>query len=218
MITIRRNPNFKKLMFEKEAWGKNQLVCGIDEVGRSCLAGPVVAAAVILKPNTSYKYLKDSKILSPEERLKAYKWINKNCDYAVGIMHHRIIDSINIYQATVCAMKRAVYQLIASSRKDLAAILVDFVPLKLDIDIPVIHFSKGESKSSSIAAASIVAKVTRDRLMSRMDSFIPGYSFKSNKGYGTCVHRKAINCDGISFCHRLSFSFNNENKFNLIEE
>ncbi len=208
MVTIRRKPDFKKLMYEKEAWAKDELVCGVDEVGMSCFAGPVVAAAVILKSNASYKYLKDSKLMSSEERIKAYNWITKNCEYAFGIMHHRIIDSINIHQADIRAMRRAVTQLLSTCKKSPSIILVDHVALKLNIDTPVIHFCKGESKSNSIAAASIVAKVIRDNLMSRMDSIIPGYSFITNKGYGTKAHKKAIGEYGISLCHRLSFCRN----------
>lgn len=214
MITIRKKPNFKRLMYEKEAWAKNEVVCGIDEVGRSCLAGPLVAAAAILKPFAKHRYLKDSKLLTSQERVVAYKWLIKNCNYAVGIVHHRLIDSVNIYNATVYAMKRAVMQVLTISHKQPSLILVDAVALKLDsIDIPVICFSHGERQSSSIAAASIVAKVTRDNLMRRMHNFIPGYAFYSNKGYGTLTHRTAIDGEGISFCHRLTFTiYSNRNK------
>ena len=206
MVTIKRKPDFKKHMYEKEAWEKSELVCGIDEVGRSCFAGPVVAAAAILRPKAKFKYLKDSKVLTPEQREEAYTWLLKNCTFAVGIMHHRIIDSKNIYQATLCAMKRAVLQLLAHTPKAPSVILVDAMPVALHhIDIPVISFCYGESKSSSIAAASIIAKVTRDRLMTRLDPVVPGYAFASNKGYGTAVHRKGIDDDGLSFMHRLTF-------------
>ena len=112
MVTIKRKPDFKKHMYEKEAWEKSELVCGIDEVGRSCFAGPVVAAAAILRPKAKFKYLKDSKVLTAEQREEAYAWLLKNSTFAVGIMHHRIIDSKNIYHATLSAMKRAVVQLL----------------------------------------------------------------------------------------------------------
>jgi ribonuclease HII len=211
MVTIKRKPDFARQMYEKEAWAQNELICGIDEVGRSCLAGPVVAAAAILKPHVKHKYLKDSKLLTPEERLIAYKWLMKNCDWAVGITHHRIIDSINIYQATLCAMKRALMQLFAQSDKRPSFILVDAMPVSLDhSDIPVIHFPFGERQSTSIAAASIIAKVTRDALMARLDTILPGYVFETNKGYGTAVHKKALKEQGTSVIHRESFKWQRE--------
>ena len=206
MVTTKRKPDFKRQMYEKEAWEKSELVCGIDEVGRSCFAGPVVAAAAILRPKAKFKYLKDSKVLTPEQRELAYEWLLKNSTFAVGIMHHRIIDSKNIYHATLCAMKRALLQLLAHTPKAPSIVLVDAMPVKIDhLDIPVIHFCYGERQSASIAAASIIAKVTRDRLMSRLDPVIPGYVFASNKGYGTLAHRNGIKEHGISFMHRLTF-------------
>lgn len=206
MVTIRRKPDFKKLAYEKEAWENNQIICGIDEVGRSCFAGPVVAAAAILKPYAKHKYLKDSKELSPEERLIAYKWLLINSKFGVGIINHRIIDRLNIHWANVYAMKRAVFQLFAHIPQAPSLILVDHVALRFDsLEVPVIHFSKGESLSSSIAAASIIAKVTRDNLMARYDSIFPGYSFDTNKGYGTQAHKKALQNHGMLFVHRNSF-------------
>ncbi len=206
MVTIKRKPDFKRQQYEKEAWANAELVVGIDEVGRSCLAGPVVAAAAILQPHAQHKYLKDSKLLTPEEREIAYRWLLKKSTFGVGIMHHRIIDSRNIYQATLCAMKRALFQLLALIETPPSCILVDAMLLVImPIYIPVISFCFGERQSASIAAASIIAKVTRDALMSRMDGTIPGYVFSSNKGYGTKVHRTALLQEGRSVMHRLSF-------------
>jgi len=206
MVTIKRKPDFKKLAYEKEAWENNELVCGIDEVGRSCFAGPIVAAAAILKPYAKHKYLKDSKELSAEERVIAYRWLIKNSTFAVGIINHRIIDRVNIHWANIYAMKRALFQLLAAAPVAPSIILVDFVPLKFDnLEIPVIHFAKGESLSSSIAAASIIAKVTRDDLMARYNEIFPGYSFNTNKGYGTQAHRDALSNLGLLFVHRNSF-------------
>lgn len=206
MVTIKRKPDFEKLAYEKEAWENNELVCGIDEVGRSCFAGPIVAAAAILKPYAKHKYLKDSKELSAEERVIAYKWLMENSKFAVGIINHRIIDRVNIHWANIYAMKRALFQLLASVPVAPSIILVDFVPLKFDnMEIPVIHFAKGESMSSSIAAASIIAKVTRDNLMARYNTIFPGYSFNTNKGYGTQAHRNALLGLGLLFVHRNSF-------------
>lgn len=206
MITIKRKPDFKRQMYEKEAWEKGELVCGIDEVGRSCFAGPVVAAAAILRPKAKFKYLKDSKMLTAEQRELAYAWLLKNSTFAVGIMHHRLIDSKNIYRATLCAMKRALVQLLAHTPTQPSVILVDAMPVSLDhSEIPIVHFCYGERQSASIAAASIIAKVTRDSLMSRLDPVIPGYVLASNKGYGTKAHRDGIKELGLSFIHRLSF-------------
>ena len=209
MTTTKRKPDFKPNLYEKEAWARSELVCGIDEVGRSCLSGPVVAAAAILKPRARHTLLKDSKVMTPQQRQKAYVWLTKNSTYAVGITHHRIIDSINIYHATLVAMKRALMQLMSVSAHRPSLILVDAMPLKLDhTDIPVIHFSSGERQSKSIAAASIIAKVTRDALMSRLDAVTPGYSYTNNKGYGTKAHREGIDSEGLSVIHRMSFITN----------
>lgn len=206
MVTTKRKPDFKRQMYEQEAWARSELVCGIDEVGRSCLAGPVVAAAAILRPKAKHRLLKDSKVLTAEEREEAYAWLMKNCSYAVGITHHRIIDSINIYQATLVAMKRAVVQLLALAPKPPKVILIDAMPVLIDhVDIPVVCFNFGERQSASIAAASIIAKVTRDRLMGRMDAILPGYVFSTNKGYGTQEHKKGIKEHGLTFLHRMSF-------------
>lgn len=206
MVTTKRKPDFKRQMYEKEAWARSELICGIDEVGRSCLAGPVVAAAAILKPKAKFKYLKDSKMLTADQRLLAYNWLQKNSTYAVGIVHHRLIDSKNIYRATLYAMKRALVQLLAHTPTMPSIILVDAMPVQIPhLDIPVIHFVYGERQSASIAAASIIAKVTRDMLMARLDCTLPGYDIVNNKGYGTKAHRDGIKADGISFMHRLSF-------------
>jgi len=206
MITMKRKPDFKRQMYEKEAWERLELVCGIDEVGRSCFAGPVVAAAAILRPKAKFKYLKDSKVLTAEQRDLAYDWLTKNSTFAVGIIHHRLIDSKNIYHATLRAMKRAVVQLLSHAPRAPSVILIDAMPVSLEhTDIPVVSFCYGERQSASIAAASIIAKVTRDRLMSRLDPSIPGYGFASNKGYGTKVHRDGLKEHGKTFLHRLSF-------------
>ncbi len=206
MVTTKRKPDFKKNFYENEAWERSELVCGIDEVGRSCLSGPVVAAAAILRPKARHKLIKDSKIMTAEEREIAFEWLKTHSTYAVGIVHHRLIDSKNIYHATLIAMKRALMQLLAASTQRPSIILVDAMPVKLDhLDIPVVHFVYGESKSTSIAAASIIAKVTRDALMTRLDTVTPGYSYSTNKGYGTKAHKQGIDQDGLTLLHRMSF-------------
>ncbi len=200
---------FNKNYFEKQAWEHNTLVCGIDEVGRSPLAGPLVTAAAILPIGKTHFLLKDSKEMTLQQRLKADKWIKKHCWYGYGIVHHRIITQHNIWHATLIAMKRALLSAIAACPYKPVAILTDAMPLNLHDtsygDIQVYYFTKGEKKSSSIAAASILAKVKRDAMMCRMGKVFPGYSFASNKGYGTRVHRDAIKKIDLTIVHRASF-------------
>ncbi len=206
MTTIRRRPDFIKDFYEKQAWHQNSTVLGIDEVGRGCLAGPVVAAAVIMPPFKKNNLIKDSKLLDHQELNKAYTWITKHCWYGVGIVHHRLIDRINIYQASLQAMSRAMSQLLTSCPSQPEVILVDAMPLQVSgFSGNVISFIHGEKKSSSIAAASIIAKVTRDRLMETMDLAIPGYDLKDHKGYSTKKHKLLLDTAGPSFIHRISF-------------
>ena len=208
MATIKRKPDFQKNLYEREAWQRSELVCGVDEVGRSCLSGPVVAAAAILRPRARHTLLKDSKVMSASQREEAYLWLMKNSTYAVGITHHRLIDTHNIYHATLIAMKRALIQVLTLAPQQPSVILVDAMPVKLPLEIPVIHFPFGESKSTSIAAASIIAKVTRDALMARIDDITPGYAYSNNKGYGTKAHREGIDQEGLTILHRMSFITN----------
>jgi ribonuclease HII len=206
MITTKIKPTFKRHVYEKEAWQKNELVCGIDEVGRSCFAGPVVAAAAIVRPGAKHKYIKDSKILTEEERNIAYAWLLKNSSFGVGIVNNRRIDQVNIYQATLLAMKRALMQLFSNIPQLPSVILVDAMPVTLThLEIDVVCFNYGERQSLSVAAASIIAKVTRDALMTRMDKAIPGYLLSKNKGYGTRDHRNGLEARGKSIIHRSSF-------------
>lgn len=109
MPTIKRKPDFRKDSYEHLAWGEKSLICGVDEVGRGCLAGPVVAAAVALPIGKTSRLLKDSKILKKDELIKGYEWILKHCWYGLGIIHHRTIDEHNIYQATLIAMNAQLY-------------------------------------------------------------------------------------------------------------
>ena len=195
--------------FEKSSWAQSQLICGIDEVGRGCLAGPVVAAAVILKKKTICKLIKDSKLLSQKQLIQASVWINKNAYVGIGIVSHTIIDRLNIYQATLLAMNKAFHNLALSSRETPHAIIVDAMPLSLNHTtyqhIPIYYFNKGERYSISIAAASIIAKVTRDHIMENLNNSISGFSFESHKGYGTLKHQEALKKNGRSLIHRISF-------------
>lgn len=186
--------------YEKE-YGEYSYICGIDEVGRGPLAGPVVAGAVILPKDCSLLYLNDSKKLSEKKREELYAEIMETA-VAVGIGYNTParIDEINILQATYEAMREAVGSL--AVKPDL--LLNDAVTIpKIDIrQVPII---KGDAKSISIAAASIVAKVTRDRLMVKYDEIYPEYGFASNKGYGSSMHMDAIRKYGSTPIHRKSF-------------
>ena len=211
MVIVRQAGNILKNSFESDAWQQGNIVVGLDEVGRGCFAGPVVAAAVILPLNKSSRILKDSKIMTAQERDKAFQWIKKHCIYGIGIVHHRTIDQKNIWQATLIAMKKALMHALhgSPSLSTPSIIITDAMPLNLSDthfrDIPVHYFPKGESKSSSIAAASIVAKVTRDAMMELYNQTIPGYGLTHNKGYGTAQHRKALKEHNHSFLHRRNF-------------
>lgn len=209
MVIVRQTGNIKKNSFEYDAWQQQAVMVGIDEVGRGCFAGPVVAAAVILPLNKPHRMLKDSKIMTPQERDKAFQWIKKHCVYGVGIVHHRAINEHNIWHATLIAMKKALMHALTDMPQRPSVIVTDAMPVNLSdtyfCDIPVYHFPKGESKSSSIAAASIVAKVTRDAMMKLYDQAVPGYGLSDNKGYGTIHHRKAIQEHHYSFIHRIHF-------------
>jgi ribonuclease HII len=209
IAATRGRQSFNKNYFEHAAWQENQYICGIDEVGRGPLAGPLVTAAVILPIGKTSALLKDSKLTNEQERIKAFAWINKHCWYATGIVHHRIIDHYNIWHATLIAMKKALINLLAIAPRP-SAIVVDAMPLNLKNTqydtIPLHYFPFGESKSSSIAAASIVAKLCRDDIMRRMDPLFPGYQFASHKGYRTPVHKKAVEWGNKpTIIHRLSF-------------
>lgn len=212
MIATGRKDSFPKNSFEHAAWSGHTFICGIDEVGRGCLAGPLVTAAVILPINTTYRNLKDSKAMTESERLTAYKWITRSCWYGYGIIHHRGIDQENIYQATLLAMKRALLNACAQCPHTPSAIVVDAMPLTLlDTsfkDIPVHSFIKGESRSSSIAAASIIAKVRRDALMQNYEKLFPGYYLAEHKGYATQKHTDAILHKAPCIIHRTSFLTN----------
>ncbi len=176
-------------------------VCGIDEAGRGPLAGPVVAGAVILPEDCEILYLNDSKKLSPARREALYTEImEKALAFATGIVDNQVIDEINILQATYEAMRQAVGKLTVTP----SALLVDAVTIP-DISIPQVSIIKGDAKSVSIAAASILAKVTRDHLMLEYDRLYPEYGFAGHKGYGTKAHIEAIKKYGPCPIHRQTF-------------
>ena len=176
-------------------------ICGIDEVGRGPFAGPVVAGAVILPRDCSLLYLNDSKKLSEKKREELYDQIMENAiSVGLGFVDNERIDDINILNATYEAMRQAISKL--TQKPDI--LLNDAVTIP-GVDIPQVPIIKGDAKSASIAAASIVAKVTRDRLMVEMDEKYPGYDFASNKGYGTSVHIEGLKKLGPCPIHRRSF-------------
>lgn len=177
-------------------------IAGVDEAGRGPLAGPVVAAACILPENTYFENLNDSKQLTPEEREKIYSEIITcpSLRYGIGIMDVETIDSVNILQATFLAMRAAIESL--EDQPDYVLIDGSQIPL---LEIPTEFVVGGDAKSISIAAASIIAKVTRDRIMIENDEKYPQYGFKTNKGYATDFHIRAIHEHGPTPIHRKSF-------------
>lgn len=177
------------------------LICGIDEAGRGPLAGPVVAGAVILPPDCEILYLNDSKKLSARRREELYDEIMEKAVAAgIGMASPARIDEINILQATYEAMRQAVNRL-----KETPGVLLNDAVTIPGILIPQVPIIKGDAKSVSIAAASILAKVTRDRLMKEYDKLLPGYGFAEHKGYGSAAHIRALKELGPSPIHRRSF-------------
>lgn len=189
-------------MFENEGYAKGYtLIGGIDEAGRGPLAGPVVAAVVVFKPGTKIEGINDSKKLSEAKRLELFDIIKEEAiDYGIGIVQREEIDEYNILNATYMAMKKAINCL----DKTPDYLLVDAAHIP-GIDVQQKSIVKGDLKSISIAAGSILAKVTRDSLMYEYDKMYPEYGFASHKGYGTDQHYQAIRQHGITPIHRRSF-------------
>lgn len=189
--------------YEKELYSHDiTLIGGVDEVGRGPLVGPVVASCVVLPKDFVLEGLTDSKKLSEKKREIYYDYImNHAVAIGIGIIDKDIIDKINIYEATKLAMKEAIENVRKQTK--LEHVLVDAMPLELDI--PVTSIIKGDALSISIAAASVIAKVTRDRMLYELDKKYPMYDFKNNKGYPTKKHIKAIEEYGIINEHRRSY-------------
>lgn len=187
------------------------LIAGVDEVGRGPLVGPVVAACVILPIDYTLEGLTDSKKLSEKKRDYYYDIIMKDAiSVGIGIIDNNVIDSINIYEATKLAMIEAINKL--SIKPDI--VLTD--AMKLDIELPVVPIIKGDLKSITISAASVIAKVTRDRMMDELDKEYPFYNFKKNKGYPTKEHVSAIEKHGILKEHRKTYSPIKEGSYKII--
>ena len=189
--------------YEREAAAQGfKSVCGIDEAGRGPLAGPVFAAAVILPDGIEIEGLNDSKKLSEKKREALFDIIiEKATSYSVAFADHKEIDEINILNATFLAMKRAVEGLGVPA--DFA--LVDGNRQPKDFSIPCQTIIKGDGISASVAAASVLAKVSRDRVMVKADGIYPEYMFAKHKGYGTALHRELLNKYGPCPIHRLTF-------------
>lgn len=192
----------KMLEYERKLYNEGyEYICGIDEAGRGPLCGPVVAAAVILKKDDHIEGVNDSKKLSEKKREMLFEIIKERAvAYSVGIVDEKTIDEINILEATRLAMKKAVEGLKVKAEYA----LVD-AEKKVPISIPYTPIIKGDQLSESIAAASIIAKVTRDHMVLELDGKYPEYNFKKNKGYGTREHTDAIIKYGLCDAHRRSF-------------
>lgn len=210
---------FPHAYFEQLAWKNEQYVCGLDEVGRGCLAGPVVVAAVIL-PVHCDQIFADSKILSAQKREASYAWLMKNALVAVGGLDHHAIDRHNIYRATQLLMHRVhtmLWSRLPFPMDKVQFLLSDAMPLNpaehvKHKKLEIYHFNYGESISPTVAAASIVAKVTRDRLMVRMAKLFPAYGFDKHKGYGTLQHRQALGMYEATIIHRETFMHSAEKR------
>ncbi len=196
------NSPLDMLLLEAQAFRRGYCrIAGVDEAGRGPLAGPVVAAAVILPRGLLLPHVNDSKKLTAEVREELFEVISREAlAVGVGLGDHLLVDRINILQATLCAMRDAVLSL--SPAPDF--ILIDGIS-SIPMNIPQRTMKKGDSLSLSIAAASIIAKVTRDRIMTEYDAVYPGYGFASHKGYGAASHLAAIAKLGPSPFHRKSF-------------
>ena len=189
--------------YEKELNSKGIVyIAGVDEVGRGPLVGPVVTSCVVLPKDYYLEGLTDSKKLSKKQREKFFDIIKKDAlGIGIGIKSEKVIDEVNIYEAT----KLAMYEAIENCKKNckIEHVLID--AMKLDLDIPSTSIIKGDFKSITIAAASVIAKVTRDRMMEELDKDYPMYGFKDNAGYGTKKHIEAIKEYGIIDEHRKTF-------------
>ena len=189
------------LAYEKECYARGmELIAGVDEVGRGPLAGPVVAAAVILPKACKIPGLNDSKKIPKSKHKEIYEAVLQNAiAIGIGVKDNHVIDQVNIYEATKLAMMEAIGQLEPQPQH----LLID--AMRLDLPIPQTSIIKGDANSLSIAAASIVAKVTRDQMMEGFDKEYPGYDFAQNAGYGTANHLDGLHQLGVTPIHRSSF-------------
>ncbi|WP_242257637.1 ribonuclease HII [Streptococcus thoraltensis] len=206
-IQVKRDEEIRleaMLAYEKALYDQGfKMIAGIDEVGRGPLAGPVVAACVILPVNEKIVGLNDSKKIPKSKHENIYHEVmNKALAVGIGITDNEIIDQVNIYEATKLAMKASINDLTKNCITP-DYLLID--AMTLDVDLPQQSIIKGDASSLSIAAASIVAKVTRDKIMTDYDKMFPGYDFAQNAGYGTKGHLESIDKYGITPIHRKTF-------------
>ena len=196
------SPSAAPYRFEAQAWRTGLTrIAGVDEAGRGPLAGPVVAAAVVIAPDRRVRGMADSKVLPPERREELFALIHERAvAVGVGIVDHLTIDRINILEATRLAMDQALAALALIPE----LIITDFVSLRA-CPCPQRNLVDGDARCASVAAASIVAKVTRDRLMRELDAEFPAYGFAKHKGYATAEHIAAIDRHGLCPQHRRSF-------------
>ena len=197
-----KKPDFK---FEQKIWDQGlKNIVGVDESGRGALAGPIVAAAVIL-PKEFYEidfHFYDSKRISPKKRLELFKVITRDCLWSYATLSSKIIDKIGVGKANLIVLKKAILRLAKKIQIDF--VLID--AFEIDCGIPYLSLIKGDLKSPSIAAASIIAKVIRDKFMIKISKRYPEYGFEKHKGYGTLFHREKIKELGpIANFHRFSF-------------
>lgn len=190
------------LFFERKYWSEGiEIIAGVDEAGRGPLAGPVVAAAVIFPKEVYLEGVDDSKKLSPHRREQLFPLIHERAvGVGIGVVSHEEIDRINIYQASILAMRKALDQLSIVP----SLVLADGNSFRHEA-LRFENIIKGDARSFTIAAASIIAKVTRDGLMREYDKLFPGYGFAKHKGYGTRAHVEAIRQNGLCEIHRRSF-------------
>lgn len=191
----------QRLSFEKAAWLDNKQLAGVDEVGRGPLAGPVVAGAVVIDDHFDLVAVHDSKQLSAKKRMQLDAQIKSEVvDYAFGVVDAQMIDEVNIYEASRIAMKQAIEQL----QVPVDGLLID--AMTVDMDLPQEKLIKGDDRSISIGAASILAKNYRDELMVQYDQQYPGYDFAKNAGYGTKAHLAGLEALGPCPIHRMTFA------------
>ena len=194
---------------EYEYWLNERLVCGVDEVGRGCLAGPVVTAVAMLHQNVFHDLLIDSKKLSPKNLLLMHDWLMNHCSFSVAIASNTTIDQHNIYKTTQMMMKQALLNLLTKENNNPDLIIIDAMPLSLENtgfeNITMKSLTQAESKSASVAAASIIAKVTRDKIITRLASSFADYGFEKHKGYATALHQQSLTKFKPSIIHRQTF-------------
>lgn len=196
-----KKPNRPSLELEKQLKTQGfKKIIGVDECGRGCLAGPVIAAAVCIPEGFDLRGIRDSKKMTASARKKLYDKITSSCEYNIGMASEKIIDKINVQQATLVAMKEAILGI-----KNTDFVLIDgqYIPKKLGINAKAVI--KGDNVSTSVAAASIVGKVFRDNLMKVLHDYYPIYGWYKNVGYGTDIHRDAIRDYGPCEYHRKTF-------------